>query len=99
MTLNTPKIRPLGDRLVVEPKVRETKTASGIVIPDTATEEKPIEGTVIAVGDGKWHDGKKHPLQVEVGARILFGKYAGTAIKLDKEYLIMREDDVMGVLE
>jgi chaperonin GroES len=99
MTLNTPKIRPLGDRLVVEPKGKETKTAGGIVIPDTAGEEKPIEGTVIAIGDGKWHDGKKQPLQVKVGDRILFGKYAGTSVKLDKDYLVMREDDVMGVLE
>lgn len=99
MTLNTPKIRPLGDRLVVEPKGKETTTPGGIVIPDTAGEEKPIEGTVRAVGDGKWYDGKKQPLQVKVGDRILFGKYAGTAIKLDKDYLVMREDDVMGVLE
>lgn len=99
MTNKTQKIRPLGDRLVVEPKEKETKTAGGIVIPDSAGEEKPQEGTVIAIGDGKWHDGKKQPLQVKVGDRILFGKYAGTTVKLDKDYLVMREDDVMGVLE
>ncbi len=96
---NTPKIRPLGDRLVVEPKETESKTAGGIVIPDTADKDKPMQGTVIAIGDGKWHDGKKQPLQVKIGDQILFGKYAGTSIKLDKDYLVMREDDVMGVLE
>jgi chaperonin GroES len=98
--MTTPKIRPLGDRLVVQPKDKETKTAGGIVIPDTAGEEKPVEGTVVAIGDGKWHDGKKQPLQVKVGDRILFGKYAGTSFKLsEKDYLVMREEDVMGVLE
>lgn len=99
MSKNTPKIRPLGDRLVVEPKETESKTAGGIVIPDTADKDKPMQGTVIAIGDGKWYDGKKQPLQVQIGDQILFGKYAGTSIKLDKDYLVMREDDVMGVLE
>lgn len=100
MSKNTPKIRPLGDRLVVEPKeTAEEKTAGGILIPDTS-KEKPSEGTVVAIGDGKWNtDGKKQPLQVKIGDRILYGKYAGTAFKLDKEYLVMREDDVMGILE
>jgi chaperonin GroES len=98
-TKNTQKIRPLGDRLVVAPNEIESKTAGGIVIPDTADKDKPMQGTVIAVGDGKWYDGKKQPLQVKIGDHILFGKYSGTSIKLDKDYLVMREDDVMGVLE
>lgn len=99
-TKNTPNIRPLSDRIVVEPKDKESKTAGGIVIPDSAGNEKPMEGTVIAIGNGKWVDGKIQPLQVKVGDQILFGKYSGTNFKLiDKEYLVMREEDVMGVLE
>jgi len=94
------KIRPLSDRIVVQPRELETKTAGGIVIPDTADKDKPIQGTIIAIGTGKYVDGKLLPLQVQVGDKILFGKYAGTNIKLDdKEYLVMREEDVMGVLE
>lgn len=94
------KIRPLADRIVVQPRELETKTAGGIVIPDTADKDKPIQGTVIAIGTGKYVDGKLLPLQVQVGDKILFGKYAGTNVKLDdKEYLVMREEDVMGVLE
>lgn len=96
----TPMIRPLSDRIVVEPKEVETKTAGGIVIPDTADKDKPMQGTVIAIGNGKYIDGKVQPLQVKVGDKVLFGKYAGTNIKLaDKELLVMREEDVMGVLE
>lgn len=95
-----PKIRPLSDRIVVEPKELEIKTKGGIYIPDTADKDKPIEGTVLAIGNGKYIDGKMQPLQVKVGDSILFGKYSGTSIKLDdKEYLVMREEDVMGVLE
>ena len=94
------KIRPLSDRLVVQPREVETKTAGGIVIPDTADKDKPIQGTVIAIGTGKYVDGKLQPLQVQVGDKVLFGKYAGTNVKLDdKEYLVMREEDIMGVLE
>lgn len=94
------KIRPLSDRIVVQPREVETRTAGGIVIPDTADKDKPIQGTVIAIGTGKYIDGKLQPLQVQVGDKILFGKYAGTAVKLDdQEYLVMREEDVMGVLE
>lgn len=94
------KIRPLSDRIVVEPKETETKSAGGIVIPDNAAQEKPMQGKVLAVGTGKYHDGQLQPLQVKVGDQILFGKYAGTAVKLtDKEYLVMREEDVMGVIE
>ena len=97
---NTPKIRPLSDRLVVEPKENESKTAGGIVIPDTADKDKPMQGKVIAIGNGKYIDGKVVPLQVKVGDTILFGKYAGTGVKLDgTEFLVMREEDVMGVLE
>ena len=100
MSKNTPKIRPLSDRIVVEPKETESKTAGGIVIPDTADKDKPMQGTVIAIGNGKYIDGKLLPLQVNIGDRVLFGKYAGTNIKFDdSEYLVMREEDVMGVLE
>jgi chaperonin GroES len=95
-----PKIRPLADRIVVEPKETESKSAGGIVIPDTADKDKPMQGTVLAVGNGKYIDGQLQPLQVKVGDKILFGKYSGTNVKLsDKEFLVMREEDVMGVLE
>ena len=94
------KIRPLADRVVIEPSEIETKTAGGIVIPDSADKDKPIRGTVIAIGTGRYIDGALQPLQVKVGEKVLFGKYAGTNIKLaDKEYLVMREEDIMGVLE
>ena len=93
-------IRPLQDRMIVKRLEGEEKTKGGIIIPDAA-KEKPMEGEVIAVGKGKVsEDGKVRPLDVKAGDRILFGKYAGTEIKLDgEEYLIMREDDVLGVLE
>jgi chaperonin GroES len=94
------KIRPMGDRIVVKASNREAVTKSGIVLPDTA-KEKPQEGEVLAVGPGKVQDsGKRVALEIEVGQRILFAKYAGTEIKLDgEEYLIMRESDVMGIIE
>ncbi len=93
-------IRPLQDRLIVKRLEGEEKTKGGIIIPDAA-KEKPMEGEVVSVGKGKVsEDGKVRPLDVKAGDRILFGKYAGTEIKLDgEEYLIMREDDVLGVLE
>ena len=93
-------IRPLHDRIIVERLEEETKTAGGLIIPDTA-KEKPQQGQVIAVGKGKkTEDGKVLPLDVKVGDRILFGKYAGTEIKIEgKEFLMMREDDVLGVVE
>jgi chaperonin GroES len=93
------KIRPLHDRVVVERIEEERKTAGGIVIPDTAA-EKPDQGKVIAVGNGKiLEDGKIHPLDVKVGDRILFGKYSGSTVKIEgTEYLVMREEDIMGVL-
>ena len=93
-------IRPLHDRSIVERLEEETKTAGGIIIPDTA-KEKPQQGKVIAVGKGKrTEDGKLLPLDVKVGDKILFGKYAGTEIKIEgQEFLMMREDDVLGVIE
>lgn len=100
MATSTPNIRPLSDRIVVEPKELESKSAGGIVIPDTADKDKPMQGTVVAIGNGKYIEGKIQPLQVKVGDKVLFGKYAGTNIKLsDKEFLVMREEDVMGVIE
>ena len=94
------KIRPLHDRIIVERLEEESKTAGGLIIPDSAR-EKPQEGKVIAVGTGKvTEDGKKLPLALKAGDRILFGKYSGSEIKVDgKEYLMMREDDVLGVIE
>ena len=95
------KIRPLSDRIVVQANALEKTTPSGIVIPDSAGQEKPAEGTVVAIGKGKLNNnGEPIPLQLKVGDKVLFGKYAGTNVKLDdKEYLVMREEDVMGVLE
>jgi len=93
------KIRPLHDRVVVERLEEERKSAGGIVIPDTAA-EKPDQGKVIAVGNGKiLEDGKVRPLDVKVGDRILFGKYSGSTVKIEgTEYLVMREDDIMGIV-
>ena len=94
------KLRPLQDRILVQRVEEETTTKGGIIIPDTA-KEKPAEGKVAAVGNGKvGDDGKRVPLEVKKGDRVLFGKYAGTEVKVDgDEYLIMREDDVLGVIE
>jgi len=94
------KIRPLQDRVIVKRIEEEEKTKGGIIIPDTA-KEKPQEGKVIAVGKGKVNDdGKLTPLDVKVGDKILFGKYSGTEIKLNgEEHLIMREDDILGIVE
>ncbi len=93
-------IRPLHDRVVVRRMEEERTSAGGIVIPDSAT-EKPIQGEVIAVGNGKITDNGDHrSLDVKVGDRVLFGKYSGTEVKLDgEELLVMREDDIMGVVE
>ena len=91
MSLN---IKPLSDRVVVEPAMAETKTASGIIIPDTA-KEKPQKGTVVAVGKGT----KEHEMTVKIGDTVLYGKYAGTELKLEgKDYLIMREDDILAII-
>ena len=93
------KLRPLHDRLVVKRLDNERKTSSGIVIPDNAT-EKPDQGEVLAVGNGKiLEDGKVRPLDVKVGDKILFGKYSGQTVKVDgDELLVLREDDVMAVI-
>lgn len=94
------KIRPLQDRVIVRRIEEEEKTKGGIIIPDSA-KEKPMEGKIVAVGAGKvLEDGKKVPLDVKEGDRVLFGKYAGTEVKIDgEEHLIMREDDILGVIE
>lgn len=94
------KIRPLHDRVVVKRMEEERTSAGGIVIPDSAT-EKPVKGEVLAVGKGKILDnGDTRGLDVKVGDTILFGKYSGTEVKIEgEEYLVMREDDIMGVIE
>ena len=94
------KIRPLQDRVIVRRLEEEEETEGGIIIPDTA-KEKPMEGKVVAVGKGKVSEaGKVVPLDVKKGDRILFSKYAGTEVKLDgEEHLIMREDDILGIIE
>ena len=94
------KLRPLHDRVIIKRLEAETKSAGGIVIPDTAT-EKPIKGEVVAVGNGKiLEDGKVPPLAVKAGDKVLFGKYSGTEVKVDgQELLVMREEDLMAVIE
>jgi chaperonin GroES len=92
-------LRPLHDRVIIKRLEAETKSAGGIVIPDTAT-EKPIKGEVVAIGTGKiLEDGKIRPLAVKAGDKVLFGKYSGTEIKMDgQELLVMREEDLMAVI-
>lgn len=94
-------IRPLFDRVLVKRTEEPTKTKSGLFIPDSASKEKPVQGTVIAVGNGRVSDdGKVTALTVKEGDKVVFGKYAGTEIKLDgEERLILREDDILGILE
>ena len=94
------KVKPLNDRVLVRRMEAEEKMKGGIIIPDTA-KEKPIEGKVIAVGNGKvLEDGTVRKLEVKAGDRVLFGKYSGTEVKIDgEEHLILREDDILGVLE
>ena len=94
------KLRPMQDRIIVKRTEEETKTAGGIFIPETA-KEKPQKGEIVAAGNGKkTDDGKVIPLDVKVGDKVLFGKYAGTEIKVEgAELLIMREDDILGVME
>jgi chaperonin GroES len=96
MSLN---LKPLGDRVVIQPKKAEDKTASGIYLPSTASKEKPIQGTVVAVGNGKATEaGSRTPLEVQVGDSVIFSEYAGTEIKIDEEkYLIMREEDILAI--
>lgn len=94
------KLKPLNDRVVVRRVEEEEKTAGGIIIPDTA-KEKPVQGEVISVGNGKlMEDGNRRPLDVKAGDRVLFSKYAGTDIKVEgEELLIMREDDILAIIE
>ncbi len=94
------KLRPLHDRVIIKRLEAETKSAGGIVIPDTAT-EKPVRGEVLAVGAGKiLDDGKVRALAVKVGDKVLFGKYSGTEVKVDgEELLVMREEDLVAVIE
>ena len=94
------KVKPLHDRVIVKRVEEEEKTKGGIIIPDTA-KEKPVEGEILAVGEGKvGDDGKKIALEVKVGDKVLFGKYAGTEIQIDsEEHLIMREDDIIAIVE
>lgn len=94
------KLRPLQDRILVQRIEEETKTAGGIYIPDTA-KEKPQMGLIISVGNGKkTEDGKVIPVDLKAGDRVLFGKYSGTEVKVEgEEFLIMREDDILGVIE
>lgn len=95
------RIRPLADRVVVKPAEREEKTKGGIFLPDTATKERPQEGTVLAVGEGRRDDsGKIIPMDVQVGDRVLFAKYGGTEFKVeDEEYLILAEKDILGIVQ
>lgn len=92
-------LRPLGDRVIVEPAAKEEKTASGIVLPDTA-KEKPQEGVIVAVGTGRLEDGKRVPLDVREGEKVIYSKYAGTEVKYgEKEYLILKENDILAIIE
>jgi chaperonin GroES len=91
-------ITPLADRIVVKPLEQKEVKRGGIIIPDTA-KEKPQEGEVVAVGKGKYEDGKLIPMEVKVGDKVLYGKYSGTEIKInDEDYLIMREEDVLAII-
>lgn len=93
------KVKPLSDRVVVKPLEAEEKTASGIVIPDTA-KEKPAQGEVVAVGPGKVDDGKRVPLEVKVGDKVLYSKYSPQEVKIDNEkLLILSESDILAVIE
>lgn len=95
------RIRPLGDRVVVKPMEREEKTKGGIFLPDTASKERPMEGTVQAVGEGRRDDnGKLIPLTVKAGDKVVFAKYSGTEFKVeDVEYLILAEKDILGIVQ
>lgn len=92
-------VKPLGDRIIIKVLEKKETTKSGIVLPDAA-KEKPQEGEVLAVGSGEMVDGKKVPLEVKVGDRVIYSKYAGTEIKMDdEEYLILRQSDVLAIVE
>lgn len=94
------RIRPLADRVVVKPVDREEKTKGGIYLPDTASKERPMEGTILAIGEGRLDDnGKRVPMNVKAGDKVLFAKYSGTEYKVDDvEYLILKESDILGVI-
>ncbi len=94
------RVRPLADRVVIKPAEREEKTKGGLFLPDTASKEKPQEGLIVAVGEGKLDDnGKRVPMSVKAGDRVLFAKYAGTEIKIDDvDYLILAEKDILAVV-
>lgn len=93
------KLRPLEDRIVVRPIEAEEKTKSGIVLPDTA-KEKPMQGEVIAVGPGRYEDGKRVPMDVKVGDRVIYSKYGGTEVKIEgEEYIILSSRDVLAIVE
>lgn len=95
------RIRPLADRVVIKPVEREEKTKGGIFLPDTASKERPMEGTVLAVGDGRIDDtGRRVPMNVKAGDKVLFAKYSGTEYKVDDvEYLILAEKDILGIIQ
>lgn len=95
------QIRPLADRVVIKPQEREEKTRGGIFLPDTASKEKPQQGSVMAVGDGRLDDsGKRIPVSVKAGDTVLFAKYAGTEIKIeDEDYLILAEKDILAIVQ
>ena len=95
------RIRPLADRVVVKPVDREEKTKSGIYLPDTASKERPMEGTILAVGEGRLDDnGKRVPMNVRPGDKVLYAKYSGTEFKVDDvEYLILSEKDILGIIQ
>jgi chaperonin GroES len=95
------RIRPLADRVVVKPADREEKTKGGIYLPDTASKERPMEGTVLAVGEGRLDDnGKRVQMHVKAGDKVLFAKYGGTEYKVDDvEYLILKESDILGIIQ
>jgi chaperonin GroES len=98
-TASSAKLRPLGDRVVIKPTPREEMTKSGIVLPDTA-KEKPQEGEIIAVGPGKFEDGKREPIDVSVGQKVLYAKYAGTEFKVEGEdLLILSQKDILAIVE
>ncbi|MEK7116834.1 MAG: co-chaperone GroES [Patescibacteria group bacterium] len=96
------KIRPLGDRILLKPLTEDetNKTASGIIIPDTVSKEKPEQGIVMAVGDGRWDDGKKIPVSVKVGDKVVFSRYGYEEVKLDGvEYYILKEENILAVIK
>jgi len=95
------RIRPLADRVVVKPVEREERTKGGIYLPDTASKERPMEGTILAVGEGRLDDnGRRVPMNVKAGDKVLFTKYGGTEYKIDDiEYLILSEKDILGVIQ